>query len=84
VITFICKKALEIFWTGVLRLSYYIGMLDRPSPGKTNIKLALDMNYCALHHLWKLEDFKIGWLFKLFGKNSRARLYLLREPKYWW
>ena len=83
-VTFVCKKVMGWFWKRVLRLSYYLGMLDSPSKGKTNMKLALSLNYYALHRLWKLEDFRIGWLFKLFRKDSKAKLYLLREPKYWW
>ena len=62
------------FWTAVMKLGYYIGGLDSPSPGRTNSQLALDLNYYGMRQLWKMEDYKVGWLFEMVERKQIRRM----------
>lgn len=62
------------FWTAVLKLAYYIGKLDSDSPGQTNLRLSLDLNYYALGRLWKMENYKVGWLFRMVESRRILRM----------
>lgn len=63
-----------VFWNAVLKFGYYLGALDRPSPGRTNIQVALDLNYYALRRLWKLENYQVGWLFRMVEAKRILRM----------
>jgi hypothetical protein len=57
-----------------MKFAYYLGAIDRPSPGRTNVKVALDLNYYALRQLWRLEDYKVGWLFRMVEERRILRM----------
>jgi len=71
------RFAQYVFWNAVLKFAYYLGRIDSPSPGRTNVRMALDLNYYALSRLWKMEDYQVGWLFKMI--ESRQILRMNRE-----
>ena len=62
------------FWTAVMKLGYYLGKLNSPSPGRTDMKLALDLNYYGMRQLWKMENYKVGWLFRMVENKRIIRM----------
>ena len=78
----ICRKVIEAFWNVVLKASYYVGKLDSPSPGRTNVKVALDLNHYAIRRLWSVHDYKVVWLFNLVRKRQRGEFcsFLFGDP----
>lgn len=62
------------FWTAVMKLGYYLGGLDSPSPGRTNLQFALSLNYYALGQLWKMENYKVDWLFRMVERKQIRRM----------
>ena len=62
----------HVFWTAVMKLGYYLGKLSSPSPGTTNLQFALKLNYYGLVRLWKMEDYKVGWLFRMVENRQIA------------
>jgi hypothetical protein len=57
-----------------MKLGYYLGKFDSPSPGITNSQLALGLNYYGMRQLWKMEDYKVGWLFEMVERKQIRRM----------